>query len=325
MQRTSFGLRGQRFSPIVLLFAALSSAPAGALEHFATGFEPPIFTGAASGVALNGQQSFYLPAVGGGTHNVFTYAGNTLGIALNPTGGSHFAAGRNPGGINARSQRDVAIGAGLWNVATDLAVRPGSLPTAQFAASFTVRDNPGDGFLLALLAAWTNVATATSWEVHMQWSNAAGVFLSETLPAGFQNLQVNHWYRLRARFDFATNRVLSVALTDLTNGATVVAEFTDRYLFGGAAAAHQPFAFRLFTGGDAGVGNIAAFDNVSIGSGGSFVDVDGNGRFEPLADGLLMLRYAFAFRGAVLVNDAVGSGCTRCDAPSIEAYLASLQ
>jgi hypothetical protein len=324
MQRTSFGLRGQRCLRVVLLLAALSS-PAGALEQFATGFEPPLFTGAASGVALNGQQSFYLPAPGGGTHNVFTYAGNTLGIALNPTGGSHFAAGRNPGGVNARSQRDVAIGAGLWTVATDLAVRPGSLPTVQFAASLTVRDNPGDGFILALLAAWTNLATATSWEVHAQWSNAAGDFLSETLPAGFQNLEVNHWYRLRARFDFATNRVLSVALTDLTTGSTVVEEFTDRYLFGGAAAAHQPFAFRLFTGGDAGVGNIAAFDNVSIGSGGSFVDIDGNGRFEALTDGLLTLRYAFGFRGAVLVNGAVGSGCTRCDVPSIEAYLASLQ
>jgi hypothetical protein len=314
----------RRWAGIWVVLGTWSSG-AAALEHFATGFEPPLFTGAAGGVALNGQQSFYLPAAGGGTHNVFTYAGNTLGIASNPTGGSHFAAGRNPGGVNARSQRDVAIGAGLWTVATDLAVRPGSLPTVQFAASLTVRDNPGDGFILALLAAWTNVATATSWEVQMQWSNAAGDFLSETLPGGFQNLAVNHWYRLRATFDFSTNRVLSVALTDLMTGVTVVAQLTDRYLFGGAAAAHQPFAFRLFTGGDAGVGNIAAFDNVSIGSGTSFVDVDGNGRFEPLTDGLLMLRYAFGFRGAVLVNGAVGVGCARCDASSLEPYLASLQ
>ena len=124
------------------------------------------------------------------------------------------------GGINARSQRDVAIGAGLWTVATDLAVRSGSLPAVPVAASLSVRDNPGDGFILALIAAWTNVATATNWEVQVQWSNAAGDFLSETLPAGFQNLQVNHAYRLRARFDFATNRVLSVARTDLATGST---------------------------------------------------------------------------------------------------------
>ena len=53
-------------------------------------------------------------------------------------------------------------------------------------------------------------------------------------------------------------------------------------------------------------------------------DVDGNGASDPLTDGLLALRYLFGFRGAVLVDDAVGAGCTRCDAPAIEAYLAGM-
>jgi hypothetical protein len=52
-------------------------------------------------------------------------------------------------------------------------------------------------------------------------------------------------------------------------------------------------------------------------------DVDGNGISEPLTDGLVMLRYLFGFRGAVLVNGAVGAGCTRCDAPTIEAFIAA--
>ncbi len=51
-------------------------------------------------------------------------------------------------------------------------------------------------------------------------------------------------------------------------------------------------------------------------------DVDGNGVVDPLTDTLLALRYAFGFRGATLITGAVGAGCTRCDAPSIEAYLA---
>jgi hypothetical protein len=50
-------------------------------------------------------------------------------------------------------------------------------------------------------------------------------------------------------------------------------------------------------------------------------DVDGNGVVGPLTDTLLALRYAFGFRGATLISGAVGAGCTRCDAPSIEAYL----
>jgi hypothetical protein len=53
-------------------------------------------------------------------------------------------------------------------------------------------------------------------------------------------------------------------------------------------------------------------------------DIDGNGVVEALADGLLGLRYAFGFRGATLVTGAVGAGCTRCDASSIEAYLESM-
>ena len=51
-------------------------------------------------------------------------------------------------------------------------------------------------------------------------------------------------------------------------------------------------------------------------------DVDGNGVVDPLTDTLLALRYVFGFRGATLITGAVGAGCTRCDAPSIEAYLA---
>jgi hypothetical protein len=45
---------------------------------------------------------------------------------------------------------------------------------------------------------------------------------------------------------------------------------------------------------------------------------------ESLADGLLVLRYLFGFRGAVLVGGAVGAGCTRCDESAVEPYLASL-
>jgi hypothetical protein len=54
------------------------------------------------------------------------------------------------------------------------------------------------------------------------------------------------------------------------------------------------------------------------------LDVDGVGSVQPLTDMLLLLRFAFGFRGAVLVNGAVGGGCTRCLAPDIEAYIEML-
>ena len=56
----------------------------------------------------------------------------------------------------------------------------------------------------------------------------------------------------------------------------------------------------------------------------SLLDVDGNGSFEPLEDGIIILRFGFEFTGATLIDDAVGDGCTRCDAPSIEAYLRNM-
>ena len=51
------------------------------------------------------------------------------------------------------------------------------------------------------------------------------------------------------------------------------------------------------------------------------IDVDGNGTADPLTDALLVLRYLFGFRGATLVDGAVAQDCSRCDAPTIEAYL----
>ena len=52
-------------------------------------------------------------------------------------------------------------------------------------------------------------------------------------------------------------------------------------------------------------------------------DIDGNGDVEPLADGLILLRYLFGLRGAVLIEGAIDlASCTRCTAPEVETYLA---
>jgi hypothetical protein len=54
------------------------------------------------------------------------------------------------------------------------------------------------------------------------------------------------------------------------------------------------------------------------------LDIDGNGLIDALTDGLLVLRYLFGFNGATLTTGAVGDGCTRCDAATIQAYLGTL-
>lgn len=54
------------------------------------------------------------------------------------------------------------------------------------------------------------------------------------------------------------------------------------------------------------------------------IDVDKNGEADALTDGLLLLRYLFGFRGASLIEGAVGQNCQRCTAAEIEAYLQDL-
>ncbi|MBC7710727.1 MAG: Ig-like domain repeat protein [Rhizobacter sp.] len=53
------------------------------------------------------------------------------------------------------------------------------------------------------------------------------------------------------------------------------------------------------------------------------LDIDGNTSFNPLTDGLLVVRYMLGMRGDALVAGAVGSGAMRTTA-QIEAYLATL-
>ena len=53
---------------------------------------------------------------------------------------------------------------------------------------------------------------------------------------------------------------------------------------------------------------------------GLVLDIDGNTTLGPLTDGLLIVRFLFGFTGTTLTAGAVGGGCSRCDASTIEPY-----
>ena len=55
----------------------------------------------------------------------------------------------------------------------------------------------------------------------------------------------------------------------------------------------------------------------------SKLDVDGDGVLGSQTDAVLIHRYMAGFRGEPLVKDAVGTGCQRCSAEQIAAYLDS--
>jgi hypothetical protein len=55
------------------------------------------------------------------------------------------------------------------------------------------------------------------------------------------------------------------------------------------------------------------------------LDIDGNGVADALSDGVLIVRYLFGFRGAVLIDGVVDTvDGTRTTAPEIEAYIQSI-
>ena len=243
-----------------LLIAALSSSAVG---QYASGFEG--LTASATGTTLTGQDSFYLPA-GSNDFKAFTYAGSSLGVPANPSGGSVFVAGTGPGAPTfARAQRDLTYGTGTWRVGFDiLAQFSGTLPSSQNLGSVSVQPFPGSQGFIAL-ATWTDPVTASTWNVNYVWFDAAGVQLQEVVSVpGFLSLSINHWYRWETDVNLTTNQILAVRLVDLATNTTATYLPVGRYLLGGTTPAPTPTGFRMFAGGGFS-GNTLAFDNVSIG------------------------------------------------------------
>ena len=54
------------------------------------------------------------------------------------------------------------------------------------------------------------------------------------------------------------------------------------------------------------------------------LDIDANGSFDALTDGLIILRYAFGLRGQSLIDDVISEDAMRVEVNEIEAYLDSL-
>lgn len=251
--------RAMAVSTASVLLASLASA------QYSTGFEG--VTASAAGTPLTGQDSYYIPAGTVSTDFLaFTYAGNTFGVAANPTGGTQFVSAIGAaGGSFARAQRDLPWAPGVNTLGFDIhGSFQGTLPTAQNLGSVSMQPFPGSQSFIAL-ATWADVNTATAWNMNFVYFDAAGVQVQEAVanPA-FQNLPVGAWFRWEIDVDLASNRILCTRIRDLATGATTTQVISGRYLLGGAAGAPSPTGFRMFSGGGV-AGNTLAFDNVAIG------------------------------------------------------------
>ena len=70
----------------------------------------------------------------------------------------------------------------------------------------------------------------------------------------------------------------------------------------------------------AGAGVLMAQSSQPVASTGA-LDVDGNGKYDALTDGLIVLRWLFGLSGQPLVNGAIGSGAVRALPADIVAWL----
>ncbi len=234
---------------------------------YQSGFESE--SASAAGVVLTGQDEYYLPNATSADFLAFTYSGNALGLPANPSGGDQFIAGTGPGGgVYGRAQRDVNYSSDLWTISFDIAPTVVD-PANRFNNLGSVSLQPsGTSASFIPLARWTStdVNEPAEWNADYVWYDAAGASLTELVDdPGFQGLALDHWYNWATTFDLASNQIVEVALTDLTDGTTVTFNPVDRYLQGGAVGGLPlPTGFRFFAGGGQ-PGNTLAFDNIYIG------------------------------------------------------------
>jgi hypothetical protein len=222
------------------------------------GFEAPDYNGSAGGTLLTGQQGWINPVAGSSDFKVYTYAGNTLGIAPHPAGGAaQFAAGRSAGSsAYGRAQHTNNWAADdVWTVTYDILTKyDGTLPATDNIGSFSLQPSATAKYWQSIFQ-FEDPNTATAWK--------SGYFVQEfpnTGPAGipgpaWRNLAFNHWYRESVNFRFSDRLILSISITDLNTMQTTTVN-PGWHLVNQAGF---PDSFRFFTGGTT-AGNITAWD-----------------------------------------------------------------
>jgi hypothetical protein len=233
-------------------------------------FEPPDYQGSPTGIRVTGQQGWYVPPVAGSTDQfVFTYDGNALGLTPDPNGDTQFV-GYRVTDVNflGRAQLNYDWSATtVWTVSYDFTARfAGTPPPADFIGSFSLQDSNTTRSFIAVNS-WGTNTQGTMWEADYLVYNPDGTQTQVTPGPEWRGLPVNHWFRESTSFDFDSNRILSVSITDLNTGNTATVNPTNWYLLGGATGRPPlPTALRFFVGGGA-PGNIQGYDNLVVESG----------------------------------------------------------
>lgn len=254
-----------------LIVSSIAGALCGTAQaQLISGFELPEFSGTAGGSSFVGVQGWYQPVPTGIEESVYTYSGNALGFAQNPVGGNQFIGGSSQGSpLFARAQKNFDYGSGAHTIAYDMAANfNGVGDSALNLSSVSLTSEFGAAGSFKSFIALNNFVDLTNpaagFKAEFNVFDSTGAATNNLSPgAAWQNLDTNHWYRQLIDFDFATNRITSVTILDLTSGMSTTANPDGWYLTGGASSTLDlPDGFRFFIGGAN--GNSMGWDNIYV-------------------------------------------------------------
>ncbi|HWC97306.1 MAG TPA: IPT/TIG domain-containing protein [Candidatus Sulfopaludibacter sp.] len=215
------------------------------------------------------QSGWYTATVAGSVPaSVNSYA--ALGIAADPTGGAQALVLTNtPANSAARAQHAFDFStATQWSIAYDLEVGNSSSSGNSFGTayigSFSVVSTSAASSPFTILKAWDSGAANATWSAAYFVYDAGGNALNAngvTPGPAWTGLSQRHWYKQTSVFDTASNKIVSVSITDLTTNAITTFSPTNWYMAGGSGGTFQANAIR-FAG--FAPSNGMAVDNVSL-------------------------------------------------------------
>jgi hypothetical protein len=222
----------------------------------------------AAGTAMNGQAGYYIPAVTGSIDgNCFTYAGNTIGVPVNATGGANFWAGASGGGTAfARSEKAITIPANCQvRIDFDICCRyTGTVVPANNIGSVSFQPSATSRVPILLARFPTPLAFPPSgWNADVTLGPTVAGAQTTFPDPNYLNLPFDVWHRWGCTIDLTTAEYVEFRLTNgATSVTTVYTPLPGAMLLTNSVATAMPTAFRMFCGG--GLGNVFAIDNLLI-------------------------------------------------------------
>ena len=257
-----------------LAAAAALGVASAASGQFTIGFDPPEYTGSATGEPLAGQDGWEVESGSDAAWLVHTAGADPYGLPLYHRGGAQFVAAAGSAGA-ATLQR--AVGE-QWSLGSAVAVVSGGSGGSGEIGSLSLEPQD-ESASFALHAAWSDPAKPERWHVELTCYDAAGAQQRVIVP-GLDDLEPGQWHTWAVNVN-DQNQILEVWIVNAAGVRVRAHKPIDWYLAGGAAGAlPRPTSVGLSTASEPAEGTVIALDTVSRAERLCYYDCDRDGRWD---------------------------------------------